>query len=127
MLRLPVEAMAASDNTLVGDLIVASRVEPVPADQPGAAQHPLVWQGKLYTPSLGEPIRPRRRPAVTVALPLVVAGEVPKARLELRQRRGDVKTVPLSADAALPDGRLMLVWRVPIDDVPAGSTSCARR
>jgi VWFA-related protein len=120
VLRLPVDAMAASDRAVVGDLIVASRVEPVPADQPGAAHHPLVWQGQLYTPSLGEPIRLSSQTVLTVALPLVVVGEVPKARLELRKGGETFKTVPLSADAALPDGRLMLVGRVPIDDVSAG-------
>ena len=98
VLRLPVEAMAASDDALVGDLIVASRVEPVPADQPGAAQHPLVWQGQLYTPSLGEPIRVSVQTGLTVALPLVVVGEVPKARLELED----------SCGAAWPKGRALL-------------------
>ena len=79
-----------------------------------------MWQGQLYTPSLGEPIRLSVQTGLTVALPLVVVGEVPKARLELRRGGETFKTVPLSAEAALPDGRLMLVWRVPIDDVSAG-------
>ena len=105
----------------MGDLIVASRVEPVAADQPGAAQHPLVWNGKLYTPSFAEPISIATHPGLTVVVPMVVAGDAPVALVELRRGSVTVKSVALPAGAALADGRLMLVGRVPIDDVPAGS------
>jgi VWFA-related protein len=121
VLRMPVDALAASNQTLVGDLIVASRVEPVAADQPGAAQHPLVWNGKLYTPSFAEPISIATHPGLTVVVPMVVAGDVPVVLLELRRGPAVVKSVALPAGAALADRRLMLVGRVPIDDVPAGS------
>lgn len=120
VLRLPVEAMAVSDQTLVGDLIVASRVEAVPADQPGAAQHPLVWQGRLYSPSLGEPVSLATRTELAVALPMVVAGAPPIVRLELRRDGETQKTVSLAVDQALPGGRLMLVGRLPIDNLSVG-------
>jgi hypothetical protein len=120
VLRLPVDAMAASDQTLVGDLIVASRVEAVPADQPGAAQHPLVWQGRLYTPSLGEPVSTATRTELTVALPMVVAGAPFGAVLELRRGGETRKTVSLAVGQPAPGGRLMLVGRLLIDDLSAG-------
>ena len=120
VMRLPVEATAASDRMLVGDLIVASRVEAVPADQPGATQHPLVWKGTLYTPSLGEPISLATQSELTVALPMIVAGDAPSAALELRRGAETQKTAALAVDKALPDHRLVLVGRLPIDDLPAG-------
>ena len=86
-------AAATSNRTVVGDLFVASRVEAAPEAQPGAAEHPLVWQGILYTPSFGEPISLDKFD-VTVALPMVVAGEPPTATLELR-RGGDARDLPL--------------------------------
>lgn len=119
VLRIPVEARSASDGTVIGDLIVASRVEPAPEGQPGVAQHPLVWQGMLYTPSFGEPISLAAF-EVTVALPLVVAGAPPQATLELRRGPETLKSLPLPTNAALPGGRLMLVGRLPIDDLSAG-------
>ena len=109
----------ASDQTVIGDLIVASRVEPAPEGQAGAAEHPLVWQGMLYTPSFGEPISLDAFD-LTVALPLVVAGEMPQATLELRRGQETLKNVPLPAGPALPSGRLMLVGHVPINDLSAG-------
>lgn len=120
VLRLPVDAMAASNGMLVGDLIVAGRVEPVAAEQPGAAQHPLVWQGVLYTPSFGEPVSLEAHTDITVALPVVVVGDAPTATLELRRGADTLRTVPLPAATALENGRLMLVGGVPIDDVSAG-------
>ena len=51
---------------------------------------------------------------------MVVAGEVPQTTLELRRGSETLKTVPLPPARALPDGRLMLVGRVPIDDLSAG-------
>ena len=118
--RLPVEAIAASDKALVGDVIVAGRVEPVPADQPGAAQHPLVWQGMLYTPSLGEPISLATQTGLTVALPMVVAGEAATAMLELRQGSAILRSVALPVNGAQPDGRLLLVGRLAVGELPAG-------
>lgn len=120
VLRIPVEAIAASDRTLVGDLIVASRVEPVPDDQPGAAQHPLVWKGLLYTPSLGEPISLAVQSELTVALPMVVVGDAPEATLELRRGTETLVTLPLSVDVPLSGGRLVLVGRLSLARVPAG-------
>jgi VWFA-related protein len=119
VVRRPLETATVSSQTVVGDLIVASRVEPAPQEQPGTAEHPLVWQGMLYTPSFGEPISLDAFD-VTVALPLVVAGEVPQATLELRRGQQTLKNVPLPAGPALPSGRLMLVGRLPIDDLSAG-------
>jgi hypothetical protein len=119
VLRIPVEAVAASDRTVIGDLIVTSRVEPVSGDQPGAAQHPLVWQGMLYTPSFGEPISLEAFD-VTVALPLVVVGDAPGATLELRRGTQTLATVPLRAEAPLPGGRLMIIGRLPTDALSAG-------
>ncbi len=52
---------------------------------------------------------------------MVVAGDTPVALLELRRGSVTAKSVALPAGAALADGRLMLVGRVTIDDVPAGS------
>jgi len=121
VLRRPLEAIATSDRTVVGDLFVASRAEAAPDAQPGVAQHPLVWEGILYTPSFGEPVSAATEFAVTVALPLVVSGELPQATLELQRGAETLKTVPLPPGTALPDGRLMLVGRVPIDDVSPGS------
>jgi VWFA-related protein len=120
VLRRPLEAIATSDRTVVGDLFVASRAEAAPEAQPGVAQHPLVWEGILYTPSFGEPVSATTEFSLTVALPMVVAGEVPQATLELRRGAETLKTVPLPPGTALPDGRLMLVGRVPIDDVSPG-------
>ena len=120
VMRLHVEATAASDRMLVGDLIVALRVEAVPADQPGATQHPLVWKGTLYTPSLGEPISLATQSELTVALPMIVAGDAPSAALELRRGAETQRTAALAVDKALPDRRLVLVGRLPIDDLPAG-------
>jgi VWFA-related protein len=119
VVRRPLATVEASDQTVIGDLIVISRVEPAP-DSPDAAQHPLVWQGMLYTPSFGEPVSAATQFAVTVALPLVVGGDVPSATLELRRGTETLKTVPLPAATALPGGRLMLVGGVPLDDVSAG-------
>ena len=81
-------------------MIVASRVEAAPEDQPGAAQHPLVWKGMLYTPSFGEPISAAKSSELTVALPMVVAGDVPQATLELRRGAETLKTVPLPPGTA---------------------------
>ncbi len=97
VLRRPLEAIATSDRTVVGDLFVASRAEAAPDAQPGVAQHPLVWEGILYTPSFGEPVSAATEFSVTVALPMVVAGEVPQATLELRRGAETLKTVPLPA------------------------------
>ena len=119
VVRRPLEAIATSDRTVVGDLIVASRVEAAPEGQPGAAPHPLVWEGMLYTPSFGEPISLSAFD-VTVALPMVVAGDAPQATLELRKGPETLKTLPLPTNTALPGGRLMLVGRLPIDDLSAG-------
>src|SRR6185503_10812405 len=120
VLRRPLEAIATSDRTVVGDLFVASRAEAAPDAQPGVAQHPLVWEGILYTPSFGEPVSAATEFSVTVALPMVVAGEISQATLELRRGAETLKTVPLPPGTASPDGRLMLVGRVAIDDVSAG-------
>lgn len=120
VLRLPVEVMAASNSMLVGDLIVAGRVEPVAAEQPGAAQHPLVWQGMLYTPSFGEPVGLEAHTEITLALPVVVVGDAPTATLDLRRGVETVKTLRMTMPSSQPGGRLMLVGRLPIDDVPAG-------
>jgi VWFA-related protein len=120
VLRIQMDAMAPSDRTLAGDLILASRVEPVPADQTGAAQHPLVWHGTLYTPSLGEPINLASQSELTVAVPLVVVGDVPTATLELRRGTQTLSTVPLLAETPLPGGRLMIIGRVPLADVTEG-------
>ena len=119
VLRIPVEALAVSGETVIGDLIVASRVEPAPQGQAGTAEHPLVWQGMLYTPSLGEPVSLASFD-VTVALPMVVRGEAPAATLELRRGTQTLATVPLLAEPPLPGGRLMIIGRVPTDALSAG-------
>jgi VWFA-related protein len=120
VLRIPVEAMAASDRTLVGDVIVARTVERVPAGQPGAAEHPLVWKGMLYTPSFGEPISLSTQTDLTVALPTVVVGETLGATIELRRGDEIVATARIPVDAPQAGGRVVLVGRLPIADVPAG-------
>jgi hypothetical protein len=51
---------------------------------------------------LGEPVSASAQFAVTVALPLVVVGDVPKATLELRQGVETLKAVSLSADTPCP-------------------------
>ena len=119
VLRIPVEAMPASVVTIVGDLIVASRVEPAPTGQPGVAPHPLVWKGMLYTPSFGEPIGLDAFD-VTVALPMVVIGDPPHATLELRRGTQTVATEPLIAEAPQPDGRLVIVGRQSLTALPEG-------
>ncbi len=69
VLRIPIDVAATGSPLVVGDLIVASRVEPFPADQPGAAEHPLVWKGVLFYPSFGEPLSQAKQAEMTFALP----------------------------------------------------------
>jgi VWFA-related protein len=120
VLRIPVEIAAASDETSIGDLFVVSRVEPFPGDQPGAGLHPLVWKGVLVYPSFGEPVSKARQREVTFALPMVVVGETPVATLQQRRGAHTLAMVPLPAETPLPGGRLMLVGRLPLDQIPPG-------
>ena len=120
VVRLPVGGRMDLGLTVVGDVIVASRVEPAPEGQPDAARHPLVWQGMLYTPSFGEPISTAEHFELAIALPMVVAGEAPSTTLELRRGSETLKTVSLPPDGAQPDGRLLLVGNLTISDLPAG-------
>ena len=55
----------------------------------------------LYTPSFGEPISLATQSDVTVALPMVVAGDAPAATLELRRGAETLETVPLPAETPL--------------------------
>ena len=70
--------------------------------------------------AFADPISIATHPGLTVVVPMVVAGDTPVALLELRRGLTALKSVTLPAVGALADRRLMLVGRVPIDDVPAG-------
>ena len=120
VLRIPIDVAATGSPLVVGDLIVASRVEPFPADQPGAAEHPLVWKGVLFYPSFGEPLSQAKQAEMTFALPLV-SRDAPAATLELRHGDKTLATLPLPVEAPVSDGRLMLVGRLPLAQIPPGA------
>ena len=119
VLRTPVDVPAPS-QTVVGDLIVVSRVEPFGAGQAGAARHPLVWKDVLFYPTLGEPLAKSRHQEVTFALPMVVPGPAPTATLELRRGAQTLATLPLPSETPAADGRLVLVGRLPLAPIPPG-------
>lgn len=121
VVRIPVEVPDAGGLLVVGDLMVVSKVEPFDAPPEGGAVHPLVWKGVLLYPSFGEPISLAARPELTFALPMTASGLVPSATLELVRRGQVLATLPLPADAPLADGRLVIVGRLPLAQIPSGA------
>ena len=120
VLRTPVDVPQTNPTAQVGDLIVVSRVEPFTAEPEVAARHPLVSKGVLFYPSLGEPVAKVNQTELTFALPMVVHGAAPAARLEILRQGKSLATLPLPADVAEPGGRLMLVGRLPLAPLPPG-------
>ena len=121
VLRIPVDVPAQESGMLVGDLIVVSRAETFSQDEPGAARHPLAWKGALLYPSFGEPIDRTTQPVLTLALPVVADGGPPEATLELRRGTQSLATLPLPVEAPEADGRLMIVGRLPLAQIPPGA------
>jgi hypothetical protein len=120
VLRTPIEVPVATPALTVGDIFVVSRVEPFAPVQPGAAAHPLESQGALYYPSFGEPVSKAGRGDLAFALPLVTTGQAPEASLELRQGGRTLATLPVPVEPPQADGRLMLVGRLPLAQIPPG-------
>lgn len=106
---------------LAGDLIVVARAEPIAPDAPGAATHPLVADGRLFTP---EPVAvPGRTPRDTVSFVvpmLTFERDLSRVPATIELRRGD--HVAARAELAIPepgpDGRVMIVGRLPLAGVP---------
>ncbi len=121
VIHIPLTIPAPAEGLLVGDLIVASHVEAFPTDQPGAAQHPLVWKGVLLYPSFGEPVDRSMSPTLTLALPAVAREGTPEATLELLRGGQVLATLPLPVEPPEPDGRLMIVGRLPLTQIPPGA------
>jgi len=118
--RVAVEGTAGDAGTVVGDLFVASRIEPAPERQAGGEPHPLEWRGQLYTPSVLDVFTRSNRHELTLVLPAVVPGETPATRLELRSGTRLVETIPVTSEAPDPDGRLLFVARVSLDRLSPG-------
>jgi len=116
--RLPITALESVEGGIIGDLFVVARVDAVPADV-AASTHPLVWEGRLHTPSLGEPIRLSSQTHVTVALPTVVAGTAPSVRVEALAGPSVLTATDLSARPG-PDGRLIMIGRLALEALPTG-------
>jgi VWFA-related protein len=119
VLRLALEVPASDAGPVVGDLFVVSRVEPFGAGEPGAAAHPLAWNGLLFYPAFGEPFSKSAKADAAFALPLV-APSPPSATLELRRAGKTLATLTLPVEQPAPDGRLMLVGRLPLGPIPPG-------
>ena len=80
----------------------------------------------LYTPSFGEPFSAATQFARDRGAAPGRGGRGTRGDARIATWGETLKTVPLPADTALPDGRLMLVGRVPIDDVSAGEYELQR-
>lgn len=118
VLRLLLD-VAAPDTGAAGDLFLVSRVEPFGPGEPGAAAHPLAWNGMLLYPSFGEPVSKAARAEAAFALPLVTAVK-PEATLDLRRAGSTLASVPLPVEDPSPEGRLVLYGRLPLVQVPPG-------
>ena len=117
--RLSFEAAEQIDGQTVGDLFVVGRIEAVPSDD-AAARHPLVRNGRLHTPWLGEPIRLSSQSEVVVALPIVAAGTPPNVRVEALAGSTTLTTTELAAGQSRADGQALLIGRLALDSLTAG-------
>jgi hypothetical protein len=109
------------EKSVVGDLFVVSKVERLPANDAGMANHPLATGGVLLYPSFGEPISKAKAQELTFALPIVAAGESPTATLQILQGGQKLAEIPLPLDKPGADGRLLQTARLPSAAIPPGT------
>lgn len=119
--REPVAVPAPTGSTLVGALIVVARVEPIAAGTPGASTHPLVADGRLFTPEpVAAPGRTQRDTVSFVVPMLTFERDLSRVPATIELRRGDyvAARAELTIPEPGPDGWVMIVGGLPLAGVP---------
>jgi hypothetical protein len=103
-------------------LMLIQRAEKVPESE-RLADSPLYRGDTLLYPNIGTPLRRGvdRELGFYFTAYLPEQSAAPKAVLELLRNAQVVAQVPLTLDAADPQGRIQQVSRIPIDQLTAGT------
>jgi VWFA-related protein len=106
---------------VVGDLILVDHAERV-AEGESPTGNPLIAGDLALIPAFEPTVSKRDRKEINFAISLLLDPGAPLPGAELALMAGDapVSSVPLSLTPADPDGRLLAVGRVPIDQIPTG-------
>jgi len=112
-----------TDRPIVGDLFIVAQVERADPNDPAMASHPLVSQGVLLYPSLGDPVSKAAQQELAFAVPIVTSPQdaALEAALELLSNGQSLARLPLPLDTPDTQGRLMQVSRLPLASIPSGT------
>jgi VWFA-related protein len=105
----------------MSSLVIVKRGEKVP-DKERRAENPLLVKDVVLYPNLGDAIsKTAKELGFYFALYPAAGGQAPEGSLELQRDGVPVAHLPMSLSAPDASGRIQMVGRLPLDQIPLGS------
>ena len=105
----------------MSSLMIVKRGEKVP-EKERRADNPLLVKDVILYPNLGDPIsKSAKEMGFYFAVYPAAGGPAPAASLELQRDGAPVAQLPMSLSAPDASGRIQMLGRLPLDQIPPGS------